>query len=50
MVQKATLAGLESPEDRDVQGLGARESAATFQEIPQIRDLVTVAEFRGNLN
>ena len=49
MVEEATLAGLEAPEDRDVECLGARECAATLQEVPQVRDLVTVAEFRGRL-
>ena len=49
MVEEAALAGLEAPEDRDVEGLGARECAAALQEVPQVRDLVTVAEFRGHI-
>ena len=49
MVEEAALAGLEAPEDRDVEGLGARECAAALQKVPQVRDLVTVAEFRGHL-
>src|ERR1035441_2132543 len=49
MVEETALAGLEAPEDRDVEGLGARECAAALQEVPQIRDLVTVAEFRGHI-
>jgi hypothetical protein len=49
MIEEAALACFEAPEDRYVQRLRARECTAAFQEVPQIRDLVTVAQFRGQV-
>ena len=44
MVEKTALAGLEAPQDRDVQRLFLRESAAAFQEVFQRRDLMALAQ------